>query len=336
MGLKLLRLHQFKPLCARCLHQGLSQGVFRGLFGRGHPAQNILIIITGGKIDQIGELRSTMGQRAGLIKDHGLNGLGLFQGLTVLDQHPQLGPTAGSDHDRGGSCQAHGAGTGNDQHGNKKAQRSRKFHRSAQIPDQSGEHRKHHHHRDKVEAYPIGHSGYGGLGALSTLNHADDAGEHSVASRLFHTNMEDAILVQSAAHHPRALLFGNRQTLAGKHGFIDHALPLDDQPVHWNTVTGPDQQQIAGLNLIGQDFFLPLLREQHGMIRSQLHEFGNGIRGVRLGPRLHVLAQRDQGNQDSTRFIIKIHGLHLRIDSQHDLDQVPGGINKGGAGAHCD
>ena len=98
----------------------LADWMFRRCLDRSHEQQKTILRLVG--VD-IGEGHRSSRQGAGLVEDDGVDDLRLFEDLSVLEQHSKFGAASRADHDRSGGGQTHGARTGDDQDGHRRAQR---------------------------------------------------------------------------------------------------------------------------------------------------------------------------------------------------------------------
>ncbi len=73
----------------------------RGLEARHQPQHAGLVDAGIGCQHHVGHGRRALGDRAGLVEDHGIDIPGSLKRLATLDQHPELGALAGGDHHRG-------------------------------------------------------------------------------------------------------------------------------------------------------------------------------------------------------------------------------------------
>ncbi len=286
--------------------------------------------------DKFTHLGPAPGQCPGFVKHHGLHLLGGLQRGRVLDQHAKLRSPAGADHDRGRRGQTHRAGTGNYQHRDKKPQRHGELDPADEIPAQAGDERDAHHDRHEVEADPIGQRADRRLAALGLADHSDDPSQHRIAAGLSGFDAQHPGLIERAAEDAVFYIFLHRQALAGEHRLIQRRTAPHDRAVDRDALAGPDQQDIARLDFIGGNGSLGIALDQGGGVRGELHQLGDRIGGVKLRARFEIFTQVDQRDQHPRRLEVEIHDPHLHIDAQADLDQSPGRVDKGRAGAHRD
>jgi hypothetical protein len=96
--------------------------VFGAAFDRSDEAQD-LALLEAVADHQIGQFRAAKSQRSGLVEGDHLSVAQALERVALAEQHAHFGRPAGADHDRGRGGQPHGAGTGDDQHGDRIDQR---------------------------------------------------------------------------------------------------------------------------------------------------------------------------------------------------------------------
>jgi hypothetical protein len=148
--------------------------------------------------------------------------------------------------------------------------------------------------------------------------------------------MKDPVFIDGAAEDLVALFFIDRHALAAEHRLVNGRLPVGNGAIGRDTLSGPDQQQIARLYLGGRHGPLTAVFQQGGGVGGQFHELDDGVRGVRFRPRFHIFAEGNQGDQHPRRLEIEVHGPHVRIDIEGDLDEIPGRIDERRPGADGD
>ena len=309
------------------IHDGAGNRVFRLGFDGCDQAQHRRPVEAGGQFE-VGQRRLAFGQRAGLVDGHHLGILQQLQRFTLAEQHAQLRAPAGADHDRGRRCQTHGAGAGDDQHGDGIDQREGQRRRRAEIEPCSegeggdGEDRRHEIHRHLVDQRLDRQ-----LRPLCFLDHADDLRQHRVAADRRGPDREGALLVHGSGHDLAAARLGHRDRFAGDHRLVDIAFALDDFTIDRDTVAGADLHDVAGQHRIDRQIDrLAVAADTRGLgLKSDqpLDRF----RSAPLGAGLEQPAEQDQGDDNRGGFIIDVHrpsGQEARREGRHQRIEVGG------------
>ena len=107
----------------RLAHDRVGERVLRAALGGGDEGEDLVL---GGRAvgaDDVGDAGLALGERAGLVEDHGLDRAEPLERLGVAEQHAVLGALSGADHDRGGRGETERARAGDDQDGDRVEQR---------------------------------------------------------------------------------------------------------------------------------------------------------------------------------------------------------------------
>ena len=164
---KEVSFRQVESQFAGARHDGFAQGMLRANLDRRRESQQLHIVESVGRNDP-GHARSTAGERAGFVQHDGVNTSRLLECFSTTNQHAQLGGLAGSDHDGRGRGQTKCAWTGDDQHGNRFADREAqpsRF-RAENDPHKECEPRHANHGWDEITGNGIGQTLHGCFGAL--------------------------------------------------------------------------------------------------------------------------------------------------------------------------
>ncbi len=224
--------HQATLLCRA--DDGFADRVLGAGFDRRHQPQHFVVIKTFARY-QIGQFRAALGQGAGLVEGDHAHVTQRLQGLAFTKQHPQLGRTPRTDHDRGGRGQPHRTRAGNDEYRHRidqsKGQRRR---RPEDQPDQKGQRGRRHHGRDKPHGDLVHQRLDRQLGTLGLFDQADDLRQHCVGPDPGHAKTECPGLVDRAANHFSASSFMHRHRFPADHALVDIGGTFDNLAVEGN------------------------------------------------------------------------------------------------------
>ena len=148
------------------------------VFLDGHGNGHGLLLVPSIQCVKANQLRLAEGQRAGLVKDHGVDLVGQLQGLGVADQNAVFGCYAGADHDGCRGRQAQRTGAGNHQYGNGIQQGL--FAAKPEAADGPAKQGNHHDHRYKNRTDTVNQALDRCLGGLRTFHQTNDTREHGV------------------------------------------------------------------------------------------------------------------------------------------------------------
>ena len=127
---------------------GFGQGVLAVLLQAGSQGHG-LVLRDLRVADYRDQLRHSLGESAGLVKDHVSDGACPFQRLAVLDEQAFLGAAAGAYHDGSGHCQTQGAGARH--HDHRDPHHEGALDRSAVERALGGQHADPHHKGDRCD-----------------------------------------------------------------------------------------------------------------------------------------------------------------------------------------
>ncbi len=234
--------------------------------------------------------------------------MGLLQRGAVLEQDTRLGPLAHADHDRSRRGQPHGAGAGNDQHGDETQQRRHEL-RPGQQPDDERQQRQSDDRRHEPRRHAINHALDGGLAALGALHHADDLGQDAILADALGRDGQQPLPIERRADDGIAGGLVHWQALAGDHALVHRRTPLDDAAVHRDLLARPHAQHVAGHDFGHGYVQLYAIAHDAGRLRLQADELLDRLARPPLGPRLQQLAGNDEGDDDG-------RGLEVEVVAQ--------------------
>src|SRR5699024_10499326 len=134
-------------------HNGLAQRVFREFFNRSHLAKQTVLITLIGK--DIHNLWFPLGNGTCLIKDDGIQMVGIFKSIASFVKNTIFSTTTSTDHDSGRRCQSQGTRTSNNQDGNGNLKGENKALAHEQIPKEEGHNCDNHNRWDKDTSHTV-------------------------------------------------------------------------------------------------------------------------------------------------------------------------------------
>ncbi len=288
----------------------------------------------------VGDLRPALGQGARLVEDDRVDLVEGLQALPALDEDAPLGPLARPDHDGRRRGQAHGAGTGDDEDGHEVEQgRDETGLGPEQGPGREGQDGDADDGRHEDPGDDVGQALDGGLGALGLLDQPDDAGQRGVLADAFGPEPEAAPLIEGGPDDGRAGRLVHGQALAADHGLVDRRPAFDDDAVDRDGLAGPDDEDVAGPDVLDGHLALPVGADDAGRPRPQAHEPPHGVGRPALGPGLEQAAEQDEHDDDGRGVEVDL-GLdarqreQARPDGRGDAEEVGGRSAHGHEGVH--
>jgi len=147
---------------------------------------------------------------------------------------------------------------------------------------------------------------------LRRAHHAHDLREHGGVAYALGAHEKCAGAVHGRADHLRALLLGDRNRLAGHHGFVDGAAPFDDDAVHRHGLSGAHAQDVAHAHQRERNvLFASILSHAAGHLRRQAEQGAQGAARLRPGAQLQHLSEEDQGDDECRRLEVEGHDAVL-------------------------
>ena len=162
--------------------------------------------------------------------------------------------------------------------------------------------RKEQHNRHEPAGNRIGETLDRSLVSLGLTDHADDLGKESGLPDAGRPHPQDAALIDGRAGHRVAGLLLHRQGLAGHHGLVHRAAPVNNLSVHRDSLAGPHQHHVADTNLGGQHLPFPLPGHQAGTVSLKAEQLFQRFACLAPGPGLQVLTQANEGDQHGRGF----------------------------------
>ena len=275
-------------------HDGAGHGVLAvGLRGGGQGQQ--LALGDADSCRDTGDRVRPLGQGAGFVEEHHVDGAHPLERHPVLDKHPGFrGPLAGDRNDQR-NRQAQGVRTGDDQH------RDRAHHGIVRAAD-NGPHHRGDQSRDQREPEqqrrrPIRQGLGPGGGLLGVGNHALDPGQGGVPACSLHPDADGVVGGHGTGDHLVTGVAEDGTGFAGDHRLIEFGGSLDDGSVGRHPGTGPHQHDVVD-DQLGDGHgaggpvndFLGLIRQQGS---QRVKRGGRGPESTHLQP----VAQQHDGHQ---------------------------------------
>ena len=113
----------------------------------------------------------------------------------------------------------------------------------------------------------------------------------------------------------------DRHRLAREHRLVDRRLAFDDHAVGRNLLAGPNDEQIADANIGHRNEHLGAVPQDTRLLRTELEQLADRLRGAALGARLEVAAEQDQRRHDGRDLEVRLGG---EAADEHDRRPQPG------------
>ena len=312
LGLHAATGHRLQTFCGRQgqtqfagrMHHGLCQRVFAAALHGSRQGQPFVVLHAGsGHMAQ--QTRLAHGERAGLVKGHGLNPVGDFERLGILDEDAMPGRDPGAGHDGSRCGQAQRTGTCDHEHGH--GMDDGAFRAGTGDPpghqrDQGGQqHRRHKNFRDAIHQALDRR-----LGGLRVFHHADDAGQHGLGAHGAHLHHHPAIPVDRPTGQGVAHALADRQGFACEHGFVHLGLPFEHVAIDRHTFSGPHHQSVALHHFMQGHIDFAVRTQPMGAFRAQGLQGANGFGGLAFRAGFEPFAQQHQRDHHRRTFKIKM------------------------------
>ena len=286
----------------------LGQRMFRATFQSGGAAQHLRLVAL--QRHDIRQRRLALGQRAGLVHDHGIDARHALQRLGVLDQHARLcaAPRGRGDRDR--RREAEGTGTGDDQDGDGRG--DGECQRRLGTEGKPGEERRDGHRDDRRYEDgrdPVRQPLDRRARASGTGHHVHDLRQHRVGANLRRPDRERTVLVDRAARDTVAFCLFDGHGLAGDHAFVNGRVALDHFAIDRHAVAGAHPQQVALHDVLERCIiFASVGKNSPRGLGRKVHQRADRVAGAFPRAKLQHLAHEDQRNDDDG-------GLEIRADA---------------------
>ena len=254
----------------------LAQRMLRILLcGRGQGIEPLFSPAGGERTDSC-HLRSTLGQRAGLVKSDAFDRSQALQSIALPNQKTMLRSIADGSHNSSRRSQNQGAGTEDNEN------------------------------RDSTDNLPVDKPGNGcggqgrnddpgspavsqpydfSLARVSRLHQTDHTLDRAVLANLCSFHFKSTKLIGRATGHLVACLLIHRKRFTGHNRLIDRSLSCQNHAVHRYRLTGKHADAISHLYLIRRDDLGAVRCQNPGCMRRQMHQpldTGSGLRHCQL------------------------------------------------------
>ena len=275
-----------------------------------------------------GQHRPAHGERAGLVEDDHVEMGQSLQSFAAFEEDAELRAAAHGHGERGGHGQPHGAGTGDDQHGDGVGQSQWKRMRGDE-PGHKSDERQAQHNGDKDGTGAVGQPLHGRARALRLLDHARDLRQHRGFAQRLRAANHGAVVVERAGQHAAADLARQRRGFAGEHGFVDGGAAFEDGGVDRKAFTGKNKDAVAGLNLFEGHDGLHAIHDAAGGYGTQPGERVERGQGAALGAAFEALAQEQKADDQQNR-------VEVDLATGRGPQCGVGGVDEGHAGSQAD
>ena len=143
--------------------------------------------------------------------------------------------------------------------------------------------------------------------------HFNDLGEGSVLADAGCFAFNKSGLVDSSGRNKISGGFVDRDTFAGKSGFVDSTGSLDDHTIDWDIFTRTDNEDISFMDLFDRDGSFLTIAENNGGLRCKFHKTLKCVGGFSFRTCLEHFSNGDQSQDHCGRFKVKFH--HVIHDS---------------------
>ena len=288
---------------------------------RGGGQQRILGHAAGAQ--QIRHPGLTLGDGTGLVQHHRIHPAHQFQAGSGLYQNTLLRRLARSHSDGHRRGQAQSAGAGDHQHGDGDGQAEAHTHAAHRSPQDSRQQRDGNDHRHEHGTDLIRQTADRCLAAGGLLHQLNDLGQSGIRAYPVRRQLQIAAGEDGGGHRLAAHSLLHRHTLAGKGGLVHGAAARRHGAVHGDTPPLPDDDRLAGLDVLGGDGDLLAVPAHHGGLRRQRQQGGDGPGRLALGALLQVLTYRHQRQYHARRLEVQVrHTRDLSRRQQAHLDQA--------------
>ncbi|CDC69685.1 putative uncharacterized protein [Candidatus Colimorpha enterica] len=281
----------------------------------------------------VGDLRLTLCNGAGLVKDDGFRLSRRFKRRRSPEQDPVLCTDPASDHNRDRSCQPERAGTADDKH------------RYSPCKRKSDVLSEHQPHRDRDKRYPdddrdkhsrnaVGKPCDRGFCRRRVADGLDYLRKCGVGADALRLAFKISAPVYRCRRNPVAGCLVNRNALAGQRRFIDRRRALQHPSVNRNALSGADGEDISDPDLRHRNGLLFSVTYQARRFRRQLHKPLKRIGGLSLRPRLKHFSDGDKRKDHRRRLIPQpVHIPHRRLRIAPDVcvghcEKLHGAVHK--------
>ncbi|MBA7676774.1 hypothetical protein ES703_85019 [subsurface metagenome] len=183
------------------------------------------------------------------------------------DENTIFGSFTGAHHNRGWSRQPQGAGTGNNEHGDKIEEgEGEGWSWSYEVPDYKGNNGNANHYRHEITGDDISQTLNRSLASLGFLYHSDNLSQGGILAYLGRLELEAACLINGSTDNLISYLFLHRDTLPGNHGLVNTGVTLANYAIHGHSLTRSYQNEVTDLDIINRNFYLLTVTNNQGYL----------------------------------------------------------------------
>ena len=112
------------------------------------------------------------------------------------------------------------------------------------------------------------------------------------------------LIVAPITVSPASLVTGSDSPVTIDSSIVER--PSIDLAVDRDLLAGPDDDDVAGHDLLDRDLHLAAVADDAGGLRLQADELADRLAGAGLGPRLEQAAEQDQGEDDADGLVVDV------------------------------
>ncbi len=270
-------------------------------------------------------------QGAGLVEHDRRDRPRGLQRLGTPDHDAELGGPSGPHEEGRRRGQPEGAGTGDDQHTDRRGHRGIDV-VPGQQPDHEGEDRDRQHHRDEHRRDLVREPLDRCLACLGVQHRLTDPGQQGVAADAADLDDEASVGVEGAADDFVTDRLLDREALAGDHRLVDGAGTLDHTPVGGHLGPGTHQHPHPRSQLSHLDLALDAVVEHSGPLRPELEQCVQRRTRPGLRAGLEVAPEQQEGGDRRRHLEVEVHlptdQLHHRPRQRHEGAERDEGVHR--------
>ena len=271
------------------IDDGVGERMVGALLGGGGDAEEIVLLVAGEGMN-CGEHGAANGEGAGFVENDDVEMRKTLERFAALEEDAELRAAAYGNGKRGGHGEAHGAGAGDDEHGNGVCEGQLERVRGEE-PGDEGDEGEAKDYRDEDGAGAIGEALHGRARTLRLFYHPRDLRQDCGFAEGLRAASDGSVVVERACQDAAARLAGERRGFAGEHGFIDGGAAFDDGCVDREALAGKNEDVVAGLNLFKRHHSLHAIDDAAGGDGAEAGERVEGGQGASFGAGFKAFAQ---------------------------------------------
>ena len=175
-----------------------------------------------------------------------------------------------------------------------------------QIPANGRGKRNAEHHRHENPGHRVRELLDGRLVALRFGDHAHDLRQHSILADFRGAHLERARQIDGRAEYLVTGRFRDRHAFPGQHRLIDAGAALRDGAIHRDFLSGPHQQDVAGLHLLDRNVALRTALDETRGLGAEFHQLADGFAGLAPAAGLKITPKQNERRDHGPGFKIKM------------------------------